>query len=477
MAAQHAIILPYASRLIEAAQSRRRKVSCNHSFGASCKFSVREAKGAIAVGQMATAWHLPDSRSLRICFVTETYPPEINGVALTLARLIGGLTARGHAISLVRPYQRGSDVSRVDHNVTLVRGLPLPGYPGLQFGLPAGRLFHRLWSRSRPDAVYVATEGPLGWSAVRTARKLGIAAVSGFHTNYHSYSHHYRLGCLQSMVIRYLRSLHNQTCGTLVPSLDMQTKLHCLGFRNVSLLGRGVDSDQFGPHHRCEKLRLSWGMGRHGCAALYVGRIAPEKNLSLALDAYRAMRRLDDSCRFILVGDGPMRASLQRSHPDLIFCGMKMERELSRHFASADLFLFPSKTETFGNVTLEAMASGLGALAYDYAAARMHITDGVTGLLAPYGDADTFVAAACRLASDRSLVSKLGMRAREYALSVSWSRVLDSFVAHLESVRRQTAESGATVPAAPVADDYQEVVASGIERHVPSFDSAPEPGV
>ena len=278
------------------------------------------------------------------------------------------------------------------------------------------------------------------------------------------------------MVVSYLRGLHNQTGRTLVPSLDMQRKLQGLGFRNVSLLGRGVDSDQFGPHHRCEELRRSWSVGSHGCAALYVGRIAPEKNLSLALDAYRAMRRLDDSCRFILVGDGPMRASLQRSQPDLIFCGMKTGRELSRHFASADLFLFPSKTETFGNVTLEAMASGLGVLAYDYAAARMHITDGVTRVLAPYGDADAFVAAACRLAGDRRLVSKLGMRAREYALSVSWSLVLDGFVDHLESARRQAAESAAAAPAAPVADAYQEVVASGIERHVPSFESAPEPG-
>jgi len=429
------------------------------------------------VGQMATAQHLPGFRSRQICFVTETYPPEINGVALTLARLIGGLTARGHTISLVRPYQRGADVSRVDRNVTLVRGLPLPGYPGLQFGLPAGGLLRRLWSRNRPDAVYVATEGPLGWSAVRTARKLGIAAVSGFHTNYDSYSHYYRLGCLRSMAVRYLRSLHNQTGTTLVPGLDMQRKLQGLGFRNVSLLGRGVDSDQFGPHHRCEELRLSWGVGRHGCAVLYVGRIAPEKNLSLALDAFRAMRRLDDSCRFILVGDGPMRASLQRSHPDLIFCGMKTGRELSRHFASADLFLFPSKTETFGNVTLEAMASGLGVIAYDYAAARMHITDSVTGVLVPYGDADAFLAAAGHLADDRTLIRKLGMRAREYALSVSWSRVLDSFVAHLESVRPQTAESGMAASAAPVADDYQEVVESAIERHVPSFESAPEPGV
>ena len=429
------------------------------------------------MAQVDTAQPFSGLEPRRICFVTETYSPEINGVALTVARLIDGLSVRGHKISVVRPYQCGADASGVDSSVTLVRGLPLPGYPGLQFGLPAGRLLHRLWSCSRPDAVYVATEGPLGWSAARTARKLSIAALSGFHTNYHSYSCHYGFGWLQSTVLRYLRTLHNGTGRTLVPSLDLQKQLRALGFRNVNLLTRGVDCYQFGPHHRCEGLRRSWGLDSHGCAALYAGRIAPEKNLSLALDAYRAMRRSNDSCRFILVGDGPMRASLQRAHPDLIFCGMKTGRELSQHFASADLFVFPSKTETFGNVTLEAMASGLGVLAYDYAAARMHITDGITGVLVPYGDSDAFVARSVRLVSENGLIRRLGMRAREYALSVNWSQVLDSFVSHVDSVRLQTANIVPKASAAPGKDEYKEVVNGAIERGIPNFESAPEPGV
>ena len=428
------------------------------------------------MAQMDTAQHFTGAEPLRICFVTETFPPEINGVALTVARLIDGLTARGHKISLVRPYQSHADGAMVDSSVTLVRGLPLPGYLGLQFGLPVGRLLHRRWSHSRPDAVYIATEGPLGWSAAGAARKLGIATLSGFHTNYHSYSCHYGLGCLQSIVLRYLRSLHNRTGRTLVPSFDLQMHLRSFGFRNVNLLARGVDSDQFGPHHRCEKLRRSWGLDSHECAVLYVGRIAPEKNLSLALEAYRAMRHSNDSCRFILVGDGPMRASLQRSHPDLIFCGMKRGRELSEHFASGDLFLFPSETETFGNVTLEAMASGLGVLAYDYAAARMHISHGITGALAPYGDSDAFIAWGVRLASDSGLVRTLGMRAREYAQSVNWSQVLDCFVSHLCSVCLQATDVRTKAILAPGMNDYEEVVKSANERRIPNLESAPQPG-
>src|SRR5262249_19309529 len=132
------------------------------------------------------------SAQRHICLVTETYPPEINGVSLTLAHLTKGLLALGHQVSMVRPRQRSIDSTDRKHDcdTTLVRGLPLPGYPGLQFGLPAGGLLRRSWTDRRPDVVYVATEGPLGFAAVRTARRLGIPAFSGFHTNYHVYSRH-----------------------------------------------------------------------------------------------------------------------------------------------------------------------------------------------------------------------------------------------------------------------------------------------
>jgi glycosyltransferase involved in cell wall biosynthesis len=383
----------------------------------------------------------------RVCFVTETYPPEINGVALTVARLVNGLAARGHLVSIVRPYQRVSDSSGAESSVTLVRGLPLPGYTGLQFGLPSGGFLKWLWTRQRPDVVYVATEGPLGWSAMRAARQMNIAALSGFHTNYHSYSRHYRLGCLQALVFRYLRHLHNGTAETLVPSIDLRDRLQALGFKNVGLLGRGVDSDLFRPQRRCEELRRSWGLTGRDLAVLYVGKIAPEKNLGLALEAFRAMRPTNSSTRFVLVGDGPLRAALQKQHPDLIFCGTQTGEQLARHYASGDIFLFPSETETFGNVTLEAMASGLAVVAYDYAAAKSHISHGETGLLVPYGDSKAFVDSATRLVRQSSLIRKLRIQARQYATSINWSYVVERFESLLNDVRAgiRTAEGTASV--------------------------------
>jgi glycosyltransferase involved in cell wall biosynthesis len=299
---------------------------------------------------------LPHRR--RICIVTETYPPEINGVSLTLANLVKGLLALGHRVSVARPRQRLFDGRGLNYDYTpiLVRGLPLPGYRGLQFGLPAGRLLRNSWTRRRPDVVYVATEGPLGWSATGIAARLGIPAFSGFHTNYHTYSKHYRLGWLQDVVFCYLRAFHNRTAGTLVASGDLRARLQGLGFKNVNVLGRGVDNNLFASQRRSPLLRSRWGLSDNDLAVLYVGRLAPEKNVRLAVEAYRAMTGRGGFAKFVLVGDGPIRAALENEHPDLIFTGLRTGEELAGHYASGDVFLFPSETETFGNVTLEAMA-------------------------------------------------------------------------------------------------------------------------
>jgi glycosyltransferase involved in cell wall biosynthesis len=297
----------------------------------------------------------------------------------------------------------------------------------LQFGLPAGGLLRKFWSFDRPDAVYVATEGPLGWSAASNGLRLGIPVFSGFHTNYHVYSKHYRLGWLQDLVFRYLRAFHNRTTGTLVASGDLRSRLQDDGVRNVSVLGRGVDVRLFAPERRCAGLRHRWGLSDGNLTALYVGRLAPEKNVRLAIQAYRAMQRRNPSIKFILVGDGPIRGVLQRDHPDLIFAGLRTGDDLARHYACGDVFLFPSETETFGNVTLEAMASGLAVIAYDYAAAKIHIRHGETGLLVPYADSNGFIETAVSVIGDREALATMRRRARQYATSLDWRHVVETF--------------------------------------------------
>jgi glycosyltransferase involved in cell wall biosynthesis len=301
----------------------------------------------------------------------------------------------------------------------------------LHIGLPAGALLRRSWTRHRPDVIYVATQGPLGWSAVRAARRLRIPVFSGFHTNFDNYARYYHAGWLGFLILRYLQSFHNRTDGTIVPSADLRDRLREIGLKNISVLGRGVDSRLFAPEQRSANLRRAWRAGKTDPVALYVGRIAAEKNLGLAIDAYRAMQQVNNGARFVLVGDGPLRAALQRKHPDLIFCGVHTGERLASHYASADIFLFPSETETFGNVTLEAMASGLVVVAYDYAAAHAHIKDGETGLLAGYGDAQAFTRAAAKVALPRQTLRIMGRQARAYAVDLDWQHIVDRFAAIL----------------------------------------------
>jgi glycosyltransferase involved in cell wall biosynthesis len=362
-----------------------------------------------------------------ICVVTETYPPEINGVAFTVARLVDGLRARGHVVSLVRPLQPLVDGPDPDRDVTVVPSVSVPGYRGVRVGWPAGRTLRERWRERPPHVVYVATEGPLGWSAVGTARRMGIPVFSGFHTNFHGYARHYGAGWLWRLTLCYLRRFHNRTRGTLVASTELRGQLRAAGFENLSVLGRGVDAALFTPRRRSASLRAAWGAAPGDLVVLYVGRVAPEKNVPLAIQAYRGMQRIGASVRCVVVGDGPLRAALEAGHSDVRFCGVQTGEALAAHYASADVFLFPSETETFGNVTLEAMASGLAVVAYDYAAAREHITHGDTGLRVPTGDMRAFIEAAVTLARSPQFGRAMGERARTYAAGLDWASVVERF--------------------------------------------------
>jgi glycosyltransferase involved in cell wall biosynthesis len=309
--------------------------------------------------------------SLRLAVVTETWPPEVNGVALTLSRLVQGLCERNHPVQLVRPRQTMGDRGAQDSGFEekLMRGMPIPRYPQLKLGLPGRKALMASWSLQRPDLVHIATEGPLGWSALKAARQLRIPVTSDFRTNFHSYSQHYGLGWLRRPIAAYLRKFHNQTLCTMVPTRALCAELLSQGFERLQVVARGVDTRLFDPGLHDHTLRAHWGAGPGDLVLLVVGRLAPEKNLDLVLAAFDAMQAVHDGVRLVFVGDGPMRDALERRCPQARFMGSQTQAELARSYASADLLLFPSLTETFGNVTLEALASGLPVLAYACAAA------------------------------------------------------------------------------------------------------------
>lgn len=371
--------------------------------------------------------------SLDIELVTETWPPEINGVARTLEALVNGLRTRGHRVGVVRPrHQGGADTHGLAE--LLVAGMGLPGYPGVRLGLPAGRELRRRWAEARPDVIYIATEGPLGHSALRQARRLGIPVVAGFHTNFDAYSSHYHMGLLRRPVEAYLRRFHNRATTTLVPSAEGRERLIQRGFQRLALLGRGVDTELFDPHRRSQALRAEWGAGPETPVALHVGRIAPEKNIEGLIDTFRTIRQRVPECQLVVVGDGPATERLAAALPELILTGPRTGRDLARHYASGDLFVFPSQTETFGNVVTEAMASGLAVVAFNRAAAGRYLRDGSNGRLVEPEDDTGFNTAAAELAADPEARARMGQAARETAQGIGWDAVIEEFENRLRAV-------------------------------------------
>ncbi len=372
---------------------------------------------------------------MRIFIVTDTFPPDINGVARTLHTLGHGLTKRGHDVQVVTTLHGDDALPR--HVMTSV---PLPGYPGLRIGFASARQMLELFDDFHPDVLYVATETPLGVAAIRAAGKRGIAVVSGFHTNFQSYLEDYHLPGMEMFAQGILRAIHNNTARTLTPSADSAAMLERWGVKNVGVLGRGVDTELFDPVRRSQELRVGWGADEATPLAIYVGRIAAEKNLPLVLKAFDVFRDVQPSAKMVFVGDGPRLAALREERPEFIYAGARMGEDLAAHYASGDVFLFPSITETFGNVVLEAMASGLGVVAYDYAAPRLLISDGGNGWLAAFDDEKAFLSRT-RAAADAWDDKLLRQAARQAAHDFGWARVIEQFESELSTARKQVAES------------------------------------
>ncbi|WP_110687391.1 glycosyltransferase family 4 protein [Salinicola aestuarinus] len=373
---------------------------------------------------------------MRIALVSETWSPEVNGVAHTLSHLASHLVSKGITLQLIRPEPTGGERDSLMERDLHVRGIALPIYADVHVGVPCRRRLIRFWRQERPDAIYIATEGPLGWSALNAARKLAIPIVSGFHTNFDQYAANYGLGWSIPIAQRGLRYFHNRCGATLVPTHEQRKALETRGYRNVSVLARGVDAHRYTPSRRDADLRREWGVGPHQPVALYAGRLASEKNIELLADAMSAMQQANPTLVQVLVGDGPARKTLAQRLPDAIFTGFQKGEALARHYASADIFVFPSLSETFGNVVPEAMASGLAVVAFEHAAAKELITRDIDGCLVSPGDRAGFVDAARTLSCQPAVYARLGRQARERAASLSWANIGDRFLAHLIQAQR-----------------------------------------
>lgn len=386
----------------------------------------------------------PAKPSWRIAYITETYPPDINGVAMTVAKTVETLRSRGHELQLIRPRNATDPAGRGPDPMQefLVRGAPIPLYKQLKLGLPAKRALIQLWSRRRPDLVHIATEGPLGWSAMQAARKLKLPVCTDFRTNFHAYSQYYGLGWLKGAIFSYMKKFHNMAQCTMVPTQDTFEQLHSMGFERLQVVARGVDTQLYSPERRSDALRTQWGASAQTLVLLSIGRLAAEKNLDLVVESYQKIRAAVPDCKLVFVGDGPYRATLEAKCPDAVFAGFRTGIDLAQHYASADVFLFPSLTETFGNVTLEAMSSGLPVVAFEHAAAKELIVSEMHGLLADAHHPHQFVSHALKMATTPALRLHLQSHVRARAMEMGWSSIMEK----LESVYSTLSESQDSSP-------------------------------
>ena len=373
---------------------------------------------------------------MKIAVVTDTYPPDVNGVSFTLERLTDGLERRGNEVKIFRPQPAPNDqgLNTSGPPQHILRSLPVPGYPALRMGWPSYFKLKKRWETWRPDAAYVATEGLLGFAAVQLARNLNIAVGSGYHTNFCDYLPSYGGGCLVGVAGGLQRWLHNRCAFTAAPSRDTVSQLRNQGYERVMLVRRGVDSVRFSPAKYNPALRQSWGAEPGALVVLLVGRVAAEKNLPLALEAVEQLREAFPHVMPVVVGDGLVLEACKARYPFVHFAGEQRGESLAEHYASGDLLLFPSLTETFGNVLLEAMASGLPTLSFDCASAREHIIDGENGWTVPYGQSQAFVGKIRDLLQTSPfLLDSIGSAARRSTLELTWDSIIGRFENLLEA--------------------------------------------
>ncbi|SPL69968.1 GDP-mannose-dependent alpha-mannosyltransferase [Acinetobacter stercoris] len=378
---------------------------------------------------------------LKIAIVTETWPPEINGVALSLLQLCKGLQKLGHKILLVRPEQKHICNEFKPNKECLVNAQSIPKYPTLQFGWPQYLKVSQAFTEFAPDIVHIVTEGPLGLTALQVARSKRIPVSSGFHSPFQDFSRFFDLAFLVKPVQRYLRWFHNNTQLTCVPSQGTYDALRAFGIHcPLVVVGRGVDVYRFSSEHRSEELRKKWGVTEDTTVMLYVGRLSPEKEIDVLIDAYALMKeKQSKKVKFVVVGEGPdlVRLKDKKGADQVIFMGSLSGKALSEAYASADVFVFASQVETFGNVVLEAMASGLPVVAYDYACAKQHVIQNKMGWLCPLGQTAQFMQMLFQL-PDNNVLCKMGVEAMQAVQNTGWKHPVHQLEQALYQVVQET---------------------------------------
>ncbi|WP_344659301.1 glycosyltransferase family 1 protein [Catenulispora subtropica] len=380
---------------------------------------------------------------MRIAVITESFLPRVNGVTNSVCRVLEQFAAHGHQALVVAA--KPGPAEYAGHEVAAVGGFALPGYRSFVVGLPMARLVRRL-REFQPDVVYLASPVSLGWAGATAARRLGIPCVAVFQTDVAGFARRYGLRGTDKVIWSWLRRIHAQAELTLVPSTATMKLLDDHGFPRLALWRRGVDAERFHPRYRDERLRHAVAPNRETVVG-YVGRLAPEKRVDLLANLSGL-----PGIRLVVVGDGPAEGRLREALPTATFTGFLDGLELSRAYASLDVFVHTGADETFCQSVQEAMASGVPVVAPAAGGPLDLVTPGRTGLLYEPDSVYELRAAVMRLAANRDLRDLYGLNARAEVEGRTWSAVGDQLLRHLEAVVGGHGPVAFGTPSVPVAE-------------------------
>ena len=369
---------------------------------------------------------------MRVALITETFLPDTNGVVSTLCRVLEHLQAQGHEAILFAPHDAPQQYAGAQ--IVPLHGMPLPMYPDLKLTPPQFGITAQL-RRFKPDVLHLAGLVALGPTGRYVANTLDLPLIGAYHTDFPAYSTHYGLGWTKSLAYRYLRWFHNRCGATLCPSSATLADLRTHGFRRLRLWGRGVDTVRFHPQYRSEAWRTAVGTQPGERLLLYIGRLATEKRVDLLVESLRAT----ENVRLVLVGDGPARPTLEREFAGLPvhFCGFLKNEALATAYASADIFVFPSDTETFGQVVQEAMASGLPVVAARAGGVVDIVRADLSGKLFTPGSGESLQRNLANLLAQPERTKAMGRAGRALAEQRSWPSVMNQLTNHYDRVIRR----------------------------------------
>ncbi|EEM03568.1 glycosyltransferase family 1 protein [Bacillus pseudomycoides] len=373
---------------------------------------------------------------MRVAIFTDTFTPQVNGVAKTLDRLTLYFQKQNIAYSVFAPQHTAEDDFVA--NVNKMRSIPLKIlYPECRFAFPTPRIKRELLN-FQPDIIHVATPFNMGLCGMNYAKKLNIPLVGSYHTDFDSYLQYYKIEFFSNMLWNYLKWFHSSMQKNFVPSPETLQQLTQKGFRNLYIWGRGVDCSLFHQAYNKDLFRKKYNITAPYILS-YIGRIAPEKDIeTLRTLIHTTIKERKDNIHWLIAGDGPLAEELRETLPaNVTFTGYLQEENLAEAYACSDLMVFPSATETFGNVVLESLACGTPVVGANSGGVKNIITDGKTGFLCEPKNSNSFLSSIYQLLNNEEMRKQMGIAARFYATTQSWDEIFHGLYMQYEEVLHQ----------------------------------------